>query len=152
MELKLLQLNRVMLSGRLVRDPELKYTTAGTALCKFTVATGRRYKDKEGNWQEQTTFVPTTVWDKQAQFVGETLKKGSPVYVEGSLRTNKWVTKDGQNRSTLELQAVLVRSMAKSESEPAEPVDVSEPLPEDSGSEEVNDTGSDKDNKGKVPF
>jgi single-strand DNA-binding protein len=82
--------NKVILVGNLGKDPELKYTPQGTPVAKFTVATGDRFKDKDGNWQDRTEWHNITAWSRTAEIAGEYLKKGSRVYIEGSLRTHSW--------------------------------------------------------------
>jgi len=85
--------NKVILLGNLGKDPELKYTPQGTAVAKFTLATNERFKDKEGQWQDRTEWHNITAWARTAEIVGEYLKKGSKVYIEGSLRTHSWEDK-----------------------------------------------------------
>ncbi|MFA7165597.1 MAG: single-stranded DNA-binding protein, partial [Desulfoplanes sp.] len=80
-------LNKVMLIGRLGKDPEVKYTQSGSAVANLTVATDESYTDKTGNKVEQTEWHRVVVWNKQAEFCNNYLKKGSLVYVEGSLQT-----------------------------------------------------------------
>jgi single-strand DNA-binding protein len=91
--------NKVILIGNLGKDPELKHTSGGMAVTKFTLATGARYKDKEGKWQERTDWHDITCWDRLAEIASEYLKKGRSVYIEGSLRTDSWDDKQtGQKR------------------------------------------------------
>ena len=86
--LRLHQLNDVKLVGRLTRDPELRYTPKGQAVCRLRLAVSRRYKDKATQeWKEEASFIPVVVWREAAERCGERLKKGSPVYVEGRLRS-----------------------------------------------------------------
>ncbi len=82
--------NRVILVGRLGKDPEIKYTASGMALAKFSVATDDVRKDAQGNRQESTEWHNLVFWGKQAEIAGEYLKKGSLIYVEGKLRTRSW--------------------------------------------------------------
>ena len=96
--------NKVILVGNLGKDPEVKYTPQGTAVAKFTLATNDRYKDKEGNWQDRTEWHNITAWARTAEIVGQYLKKGSKVYVEGSLRTHSWDDKQtGQKKYMTEI-------------------------------------------------
>ena len=105
-DLKVPDLNRVFLAGRLTRDPELRYTTSGMAYCKVGIANTRYYKGKDGNRAEETFFVDVTLWGQQAEWAGERFKKGRPVLVEGSLRMHEWDDREsGQKRSKLELNA-----------------------------------------------
>lgn len=113
--LRLLQLNDVRLVGRLTRDPEVRYTPKGQAVARLDMAVNRRYKDGMGEWREEATFVPVTVWREAAERCREKLKKGSPVYVEGRLRSTSWETKDGQKRSGLEIEAYRLQFLAKNE-------------------------------------
>src|SRR5438477_8796324 len=82
--------NKVILIGNLGKDPEVKYTPQGTAVAKFTIATNERFKDKAGEWQDRTEWHNLVAWARTAEIVGEYLKKGSKVYIEGSLRTSSW--------------------------------------------------------------
>lgn len=111
--LRLLQLNDVRLVGRLTRDPEVRYTPKGQAVARLDLAVNRRYKDGMGEWREEATFVPVTVWRETAERCRERLKKGSPIYVEGRLRSTSWETKDGQKRTGLEMEAFRVQFLAK---------------------------------------
>jgi single-strand DNA-binding protein len=96
--------NKVILLGRLGKDPEVKYTPSGTAVAKFSLATSDRFKDKDGNWQDRTEWHNLTAWARTAEIVGEYLKKGSQVYVEGSLRTHSWDDKQtGQKKYMTEV-------------------------------------------------
>ena len=98
--------NKVILVGNLGKDPEVKYTPQGTAVAKITVATSNSYKDKtSGEWQETTEWHNVVLWQRLAEIAGEYLKKGSKVYIEGSLRTRKWQDKSGNDRYTTEIIA-----------------------------------------------
>jgi len=107
--LKLHSLNDVKIVGRLTRDPELRYTTQGIPVCRFRVAVGRKYKDRNGEWKEEVAFVPCTVWRDTAERCGQRLKKGSPIFVEGRLKSREWQTKEGQKRSDLELEVMRIQ-------------------------------------------
>ena len=103
-DLRVPDLNMVVIAGRLTRDPELKYTGTGRPYCRLSVANSRYYRTKEGERREETVFVEGSVWDKQAEWIGEKLRKGRPVIVEGRLRQNEWEDRDtGQKRTKLEL-------------------------------------------------
>lgn len=105
-DLRVPDLNQVIIAGRLTRDPELRYIASGMALCKLAVANTRYFKRKDGERGEETTFVDVTLWDKQAEWAGERLKKGRPVLVEGRLKTDQWEDKStGQKRSRLDILA-----------------------------------------------
>jgi len=85
--------NKVTLLGTLGRDPELKYTPSGTPVAKFSMATNERFKDKEGNWQDRTEWHNIVAWQRTAEIIGEYVKKGDRLYVEGKLQTSSWEDK-----------------------------------------------------------
>lgn len=95
--------NKVIVVGNLGRDPELRYTPQGTAVCDFSIATNEKKRDKSGEMQNVTTWFRVTLWNKLAENASKYLTKGSPVYIEGRLRIEEWTDKDGKNRSTLEI-------------------------------------------------
>mgnify|MGYP001600224739 CR=1 FL=1 len=116
--IRLLQLNDVKLSGRVTRDPELKFTAKGQAVCRFDLALNRRYKDANGEWKDdEPTFVSVVAWREAAQRCADRLKKGSPVYVDGYLKSRAWETKEGQKRTSLEVIAQRIQFLAKMEGE-----------------------------------
>lgn len=98
-------LNKVMLIGNVVRDPEVRFTAQNTAVGNFTVATNRTWNDANGQAQEESEFTRVVVWGKLAEIVGQIIQKGRKVYVEGRLRTREWETKEGQKRQTTEVVA-----------------------------------------------
>jgi single-strand DNA-binding protein len=108
-ELRLAEINKVILSGRLTRDPELRYTPNGASVSSFSLASSRRYKAQDGEWKEITAFVNISAWDKLAVLVNEYLKKGSAALVEGRLNSRSWQTEDGQKRSMLEVRAERIQ-------------------------------------------
>ncbi len=98
--------NKVILVGNLGRDPETRYNPEGGAICNISVATTDTWKDKaSGEKQERTEWHRVVFFSRLAEIAGEYLKKGSQVYVEGSLRTRKWQDKEGQERYTTEIVA-----------------------------------------------
>lgn len=110
MKLRLPEQNNVFLTGRLTRDPELRFTPKGKAVCSFDIAVNRRYKDPtSGEWMDDTSFVPVVVWDQAAQRCGDRLKKGSPIFVQGRLKSRSWETKEGQKRTALEVVSQRVQ-------------------------------------------
>jgi single-strand DNA-binding protein len=97
-------LNKVMIMGSLTRDPEVKYTPKGTALCQIGVAVNHTYKTAEGEKREEVTFVDVEVWGKTAEIIGEHFRKGRPIYVEGRLKLDTWDDKQtGQKRSKMKV-------------------------------------------------
>lgn len=101
-------LNKVMIIGRLGRDPELKYTQSGQPVCNLSVATDEGYV-KDGQRVEKTEWHRIVVWGKQAETVANYLAKGRLVYVEGKIETRKWQDKEGQDRYTTEIKADRVQ-------------------------------------------
>ncbi|MBI2327373.1 single-stranded DNA-binding protein [Candidatus Curtissbacteria bacterium] len=96
-------LNKVLLIGNLTRDPELRYTPSGAAVCTFGVATNRTYTSSDGTKKEETEFIRIVSWNKLAELCSQLLTKGRKVYVEGRLQTRSWETPDGQTRQTTEI-------------------------------------------------
>ena len=91
--------------GNLGKDPDMKYTASGEAICNFSIACSESWKDKNtGEKKEQTEWVRISFFGKLAEICGQYLKKGSQVYVEGSMRTRKWTDKDGQEKYTTEIR------------------------------------------------
>lgn len=98
--------NKVILVGRLGRDPELKYTASGTPFCRFSMATDDSWTDKgSGEKTERTEWHNIVVWDKLAEICSNYLTKGRMVYIEGSLQTREWDDQDGNKRKTTEIRA-----------------------------------------------
>ena len=95
--------NKTILLGNLGKDPELKFLPNGDAVCNFSIATTDSWKDKAGQKQEKTEWHNVVLYRKLAEIAGEYLRKGSSVYVEGSLQTRKWTNKEGQERYTTEV-------------------------------------------------
>jgi single-strand DNA-binding protein len=98
--------NKVILIGNCGRDPEVRYTPSGTAICNVSVATSSRRKDKSsGESIEDTQWHRVTFYDRLAEIAGEYLKKGKPVYIEGRLKYGKYTDKDGIERNTVDIVA-----------------------------------------------
>jgi len=120
--------NKVILVGNLGRDPERRSTPSGQQVATFSVATSRRWRDRDGNKQEQTEWHNVVCWGRQAEVAGEYLKKGRQIYVEGRLQTRKWIGRDKAEKSGTEIVArygsLLSASglMARFAATPAEPV------------------------------
>jgi single-strand DNA-binding protein len=97
--------NKVIIIGNLGRDPETRYLPSGDAVTNVSIATSEKWKDKSGEMQEHTEWHRVAFFGKLAEIAGEYLKKGSPVYVEGRIRTRKWQDKDGQDKYSTEIVA-----------------------------------------------
>lgn len=98
--------NKIIIVGYLGRDPELKHTPQGTAVCKFSVATTERRKNAQGDPEEITTWFRVTVWGRQAELANEYLSKGRQVYVEGRLRLEEYIDREGHTRISPEVTAL----------------------------------------------
>lgn len=96
-------LNKVLLIGNLTRDPELRYTPSGAAVCSFSVATNRVYTASDGTKREEAEFIRIVAWNKLAELCSQLLTKGRKVYVEGRLQTRTWETPDGVSKQTTEV-------------------------------------------------
>ena len=96
---------RVILVGRLGRDPETRYTGSGQAVANFSVATDESYKDRNGERQKRTEWHKIVVWGKQAEIAQQYLKKGSLVFIEGRIQSREWQDKEGQKRTSFEIVA-----------------------------------------------
>jgi single-strand DNA-binding protein len=97
------RINSLLLSGRLTRDVELRYTTTGTPVATLPIAFDRAYKGQNGEWQNETSFINVIVWQQTAEQCSSALKKGSPILVEGYLRTRSYTDSTGQNRKITEI-------------------------------------------------
>ncbi|MDD6088781.1 MAG: single-stranded DNA-binding protein [Desulfovibrionaceae bacterium] len=102
-------LNKVMIIGRLGQNPEMKYAQNGTPMCQLNIATDESYVDRNGSRVENTEWHRVIVFQKQAETCSQYLRKGSLVYVEGSLRTRKWEDQNGNPRSMVEIRAQRVQ-------------------------------------------
>ena len=95
--------NKVLIMGNLTRDPELKQTPSSQSVAQIGIAMNRKFKDREGNMREETTFVDCEAWGRTAEVMAQYLSKGKPVFVEGRLKLDQWQDKDGGNRSKLKV-------------------------------------------------
>lgn len=106
-----MSVNRVILVGRLGRDPETRYTSSGQAVANFSVATDESYKDRNGERQKRTEWHKIVVWGKQAEIAQQYLKKGSLVFIEGRIQSREWQDKEGQKRTSFEIVASNFRML-----------------------------------------
>ncbi|MDJ0792224.1 MAG: single-stranded DNA-binding protein [Acidimicrobiia bacterium] len=95
--------NSVTLVGNLVEDPELRFTASGVAMARIRLAVSRRYQDRNGEWQEDSSFFGGTCWRDVAENVAESLSKGSRIIVTGRLKQRSWETNEGDKRSVVEI-------------------------------------------------
>ncbi|MCD4650576.1 MAG: single-stranded DNA-binding protein [Candidatus Cloacimonetes bacterium] len=142
-DLRFPNINQVTITGRLTRDPELRYTQNRTALINLPIAFSRRFQSN-GEWQEQTSYCDVVVWSKKAEDCANYLKKGSPILVEGYLQVRTYETKDGQNRKAVEIVSNRVHFLEWNEAKGNSEVATGQNYPEPDG---VNTTTDDD-----VPF
>jgi len=125
-------LTKVMLIGNLGSDPEMRFTPSGTPVTSFSIATNRVYTAPDGERKQETEWFRVTAWRKQAESCNQFLTKGKLVYVEGSLRSRTWEDRDGQRRTTLEVNADRVLFLDRQAVAPLPseepPVDVAEEI------------------------
>lgn len=113
-----MSLNKVMLIGNVGKDPEIRHLDKDSMVATLTLATSERYRDKNGEWQEQTEWHNIVCWRALAERVEKYVKKGSQLYVEGRIRTNNWVDQSGQKRYSIEILADNIQLLGK-KTEPA---------------------------------
>lgn len=143
-------LNKVMLIGNLVQDPEVRRTATGVAVSTLRMAVNESYQSKSGERVERAVFLDVDVWDRQAETCGQYLSKGSPVFVEGRLQLDTWEDKEtGQKRSRLKVRAERVQFLSgrrdggspdsgrRETTTPADPTSFREPLAQPDTDEEV---------------
>jgi single-strand DNA-binding protein len=112
-----MSVNKVILVGRLGKDPETRYTSGGQAVCNFSLATDETFKDKSGERQKRTEWHRIVIWAKQAEIAQQYLKKGAQIYLEGRIQSREWTDKENQKRTTYEIVATNFRMLgSKSDS------------------------------------
>jgi len=133
--------NKVILLGRLGQDPELKYTQAGKAVAKFSLATDETWKDKQGEKQQKTTWHTVIAWEKLAEIIGQYVKKGSQVYIEGKIQVRNYETNEGEKRYVTEIVANNLVMLGDKKDSNGEEKPKSKPSPKPKGKDdsEIND-------------
>jgi single-strand DNA-binding protein len=106
-----MSVNKVILVGRLGRDPESRFTGSGQAVCNFSLATDRSYKDRNGQTQKQTEWHKIVAWGKLAEICQKYLKKGSQIFIEGRIQSRQWEDQQGQKRTSFEIVAGEMRML-----------------------------------------
>jgi len=135
-------INKVILIGNLGQDPELRYTSSGVAVASFSMATSESWKDQDGNVQEKTQWHKLVAWRKLAEIVGEYLKKGSKVYIEGRIQYRSYDDKNGLKRDVTEIvvdQMLMLDSKGASHANGTNASGQSQPQNEDTGPEKADD-------------
>ena len=142
-------LNKVQLIGNLTRDPELRYTPQGTAVCTFGIATNRQWTTESGEKKDEADFHRLVAWNKLAEICAQLLKKGRKVYVEGRLQTRSWQGQDGTQRSTTEVVINDMIILDKREDAPVGDIDVPEQVMPEVESQAAPEPHSAKATRGK---
>jgi len=112
-ELKMPEINYVIVAGNLTKDPIFRQTTNNTPVVNFSIASNRKYKDSSNQWQEDVCYVGIVAWNKLAESCRDRLKKGSAVLVDGELQSRTWKSEDGHNRSIVEIKARRIQFLNK---------------------------------------
>lgn len=112
-DLKMPEVNTVLIAGNLTRDPIYRRTSGGTPVVNFSIATNRRYRDAANRWQEEACYIGIVAWNKLADSCKDRLKKGSPVLIEGELQSHSFKTEDGKNRHVIEIKARRIQFLSK---------------------------------------
>jgi len=138
-DLRIPRLNKVLISGRITNDIEMRYTAKGTPVIRFTLAVDKSFKDATGQWQNQAVFIDVVAWDKWAESVNNNAHKGSPVVVEGRIESRTYVDKDNNNRKVTEIIAEYIQFLEykpKSDDAPKDGEhDQATPLPDEESSQ-----------------
>ncbi len=133
-----MSVNKVILVGNLGKDPELRYTASGTAVCTFSLATSERFKDRDGQQQEKTEWHNIVAWRQLAEICGKFLVKGKQVYIEGKIQTRSYDDRDGNKRYITEIVADQMQMLGRAGDETGQPR--REPRREPVMNEEVPDS------------
>ena len=147
--------NKVILVGNLGQDPEVRYTPSGDAVVNLSLATTDKYKDKNGETKEVTEWHRVSFFGRPAEICGEYLKKGSQIYVEGSLRTRKWQDKEGNDRYTTEIRGDRMQMLGGAKDRSSAPTSGAAEYAKASGKEAPkaeHGSGSFADMEDDIPF
>jgi len=112
-DLKMPEINYVIVAGNLTKDPIFRETTNGTPVVNFSIASNRKFKDSTNQWQEDVCYVGIVAWNKLAESCRDRLRKGSAVLVDGELQSRSWKSDDGHNRSIVEIKARRIQFLNK---------------------------------------
>jgi single-strand DNA-binding protein len=123
MNIRMPNLNRVLITGNLVDDPKVSILESGVHVARMRIASNQSYKGRDGEWHQKTCYVDVVTWRRTAELASEYLRKGSPVLVEGELESSTWQAQDGSQRSKLEIVARRLQFLERPGTQPgtAEP-------------------------------
>lgn len=139
--------NKAIILGRVGKDPEIRYMPNGEAVANFSIATSETWKDKSGEKQEKTEWHNITAYRKLAEIIGEYVKKGSLIYIEGRIQTRKWQDKEGKDRYTTEIVADEMQMLSGKQESAQESKPKAQPAQQAPGSGDKFDTFDDN-----IPF
>ncbi len=125
-ELKMPDINSVLIAGNVTAEPVLRRTSNGTAVTNFTIASNRKYRDNAGIWRESVCYVGVVAWHKLAEIACNLLKTGSSVLVDGELQSRTWKTEEGTNKSVVEIRARRIQVLEQGFSRDIEEIDSGE--------------------------
>lgn len=126
-EFKMPELNSVVIAGNLTKDPIFRQTTNGTPVVNFSIASNRRFRDKNEDWKEDVCYVGVVAWNRLAESCRDKLRKGNAVLVDGELQSRTFKTEDGNNRTIVEIKARRIQFLNKRSGAGEEHVDKDEP-------------------------
>ena len=112
-DLKMPEINYVIVAGNLTKDPVFRQTTNNTPVVNFSIASNRKYKDSTNQWQEDVCYIGIVAWNKLAESCRDRLKKGSAVLIDGELQSRSWKSEEGHNRSIVEIKARRIQFLNK---------------------------------------
>ena len=142
-EYKMPELNSVIVAGNLTKDPIFRQTTNGTPVVNFSIASNRRFRDKNDEWKEDVCYVGIVAWNRLAESCRDKLKKGNAVLVDGELQSRTFKTEDGSNRTIVEIKARRIQFLNKRMSEPESHPN---PVEETTVSKDESDSSTSDDN------
>ncbi len=143
-DLKMPEINYVIVAGNLTKDPVFRQTTSKTPVVNFSVASNRRYKDSSNQWQEDVCYIGIVAWNRLAESCKDRLKKGSAVLVDGELQSRSWKSDEGHNRSIVEIKARRIQFLNKRVfSNDIEPEIISEEDNNHANTVEISENGND---------
>jgi single-strand DNA-binding protein len=159
-EIRMPDVNAVVIAGNLTREPSFRKTTNGTPVANFWIASSRKFKDNTGQWRENVCYVGVVAWYKLAETCAENLQKGSAVLVEGELQSRSLRGEDGRNRNIVEIKASRVQFLNKrdesvaetTEAPAAEPADPNPPKAGEKTESPAEHAKENNPNKGKFDF
>lgn len=126
----MVNMNRVIIAGHMAKDPEIRYTPQGKAVCNFSIGVNRRYKGTDDQEKEEVSFFDIQCWGRTAEVAAEYLRKGRPVLIEGRLKQERWEAQDGGNRSKVVIVAESVQFLGSPKDQAQSPEGAPQAAPE----------------------